>query len=309
MNPSIGIPASEPSPHASTAEAARILGVGVTTVKRWVDEGILPAQRTPGGHRKLLLRDVIRLARSGRVPQADLSPLQASGDLPAIRKRLAKAVDAADFEVIGAVLLGAYCGGHGIEVIADSLVAPELRRVGDCWKSGALTIAEEHRITRAFIAACYGLESHRRPRPAHARPVALGGAPEGDYSILPSLLAKLTLLDAGWDAIDLGPHTPLSEFARALDTERPKLVWLSASHIADTVRFAKEYGDFYRLAAARGIAVAIGGCALTPKLAAGLAYSICGEGFVDLAVFAKSMHDPSRLPVRGRPAGAGNRAD
>jgi excisionase family DNA binding protein len=36
----------------SISEAARVLGVSLSTVRRWSDSGVLPSYRTPGGQRR-----------------------------------------------------------------------------------------------------------------------------------------------------------------------------------------------------------------------------------------------------------------
>jgi hypothetical protein len=61
--------------YISSQLAGKILGVSVSSVKRWVDDKILPADITPGGHRKILVADLIRLSRQGVLPVGDFSKL------------------------------------------------------------------------------------------------------------------------------------------------------------------------------------------------------------------------------------------
>lgn len=50
----------------TTREAAERLGVSMRTVQLWVEDGILPAWKTPGGHRRIPVDAVSRVAASQR---------------------------------------------------------------------------------------------------------------------------------------------------------------------------------------------------------------------------------------------------
>lgn len=56
----------------STIEIAKMLGVAVSSVSRWIDEGKLIAGRTPGGHRRVARDDLIKFLRKQnlRIPDA-----------------------------------------------------------------------------------------------------------------------------------------------------------------------------------------------------------------------------------------------
>ena len=52
-------------PICTTRVAARRLGVSLRTVQLWVDNGILQAWKTPGGHRRVTISSVQKLMRQG----------------------------------------------------------------------------------------------------------------------------------------------------------------------------------------------------------------------------------------------------
>lgn len=58
----------------SLGEAASILGVHPSTVRHWADDGDLPSQRTPGGHRRFRRGDLAQWASRSR---PDLAPAEA----------------------------------------------------------------------------------------------------------------------------------------------------------------------------------------------------------------------------------------
>lgn len=59
-------------------EACRILGVHETTLRRWTDQGLISAFRTPGGHRRYLRQELLAFLERGRALalQAPAEPLE-----------------------------------------------------------------------------------------------------------------------------------------------------------------------------------------------------------------------------------------
>src|ERR1700749_4602561 len=58
-------PATEPD-WLTLGQAAKYLGVAQSTIRKWSDQGRVPAFYTPGGHRRYRRRDLeLVLARSG----------------------------------------------------------------------------------------------------------------------------------------------------------------------------------------------------------------------------------------------------
>lgn len=291
----------------STAQVSCALGVSVSTVKRWVDEGILPAHKTAGGHRRLYLTDVLGLVKKNDFPRVDLSvfgPCVAVGTNStnkAAVDELYSALQAGDGDRIRRLIKGGFRSGMSLAAIADDMISPAMRQVGGAWQEGRTDILHEHRGTQLCIAALYEVRAMLESHGQKYRPVAIGGAVEQDHSTLPTLLAQMVLLEAEWNAINLGPHTPIGTFRQAIRQHRPKLIWISASHLNDVETFVAEYMQLQIDAEREGIAIAIGGRAIDEDIRSRISFSTFGGGLAHLAEFANSLNPGRRPPKRGRP--------
>ncbi len=65
----------------TTREASALLGVSVGTIQLWVENGLLEAWKTSGGHRRVLRESIDRLIRSAPPAQAQASS-EAAGPAP-----------------------------------------------------------------------------------------------------------------------------------------------------------------------------------------------------------------------------------
>jgi len=156
------------------AEAADLLGVGHTTLRRWSDGGQLRCYRSPGGHRRYRRGDIDALLtlQDGIVvhaPDPSLSPETAGGESAAPEQglRAARARSASLTTLARVAAEGTGCGGgalafvagHDLEVVAGHErpgVSCRLRRGHrlelDDAPAAALAIREARRVVIADLA-------------------------------------------------------------------------------------------------------------------------------------------------------------
>jgi MerR family transcriptional regulator, light-induced transcriptional regulator len=241
----------------STNDAARAVGVGPSTVKRWADAGLLACVRTAGGHRRFALADVERLARAGG-EHADATSL-------AFVELL---VQGRAYEVEGQLCrargrLGAW------HHVANAL-GTVIDEIGRLWQVDRLTVLEEHSASE-WLARTLARVGEGLPLAADA-PTCLLACAEDDEHALGLALAELTLREAGWRPVWSGRRTPTSELVRRIGRGDLRLVALSASSYSHDPRpLGRQARRVATACRAAGATLVLGGRGAWPDGAGGAA--------------------------------------
>ena len=283
----------DPETYLKTQQVADALGVSASTIKRWVDSGAISATRTMGRHRLVALSSALKFAREEKFPTESLLAISGQDhacviDEPLI-EALIEALKLGRVREASSMIAAAFPNNRGAVDLADRLIRPLMERIGQLWLLGAWDVYQEHQATHVVAATLVDLIRKASRHDGPRGPFAMGAAPEGDIYILPGLLGELVLREVGWEVRNLGVNLPLRSLALAIRAYRPKLVFLSASVIADRVRFLQEYSYFYEAATQVGAAIILGGRALDPDLRSRLVYASFGDRMAHLAEFSRQL--------------------
>lgn len=294
--------------YISTKLAAEILGVSVSTVKRWVDDNILPASKTPGGHRKIMVADVIRLSRQGILPVGDFSKLPLGTEQPEISANIG--ISAENFYLALRnqsplscinILMSAYKTKMSIQQIADDIVHPSMARIGNEWKDGKLSIFFEHCSTQLCLSALIELRNTISSKTNRSGPLAIGGCISKDIYQISNILVDMVLLDHGWQTVNIGSNTPTVSFIEGIEHYKPKLLWISVTDIVDVDGFILENNLLFEKVCRTGAVMVIGGQALIPAIRKKLKFHFYGDTMCHLSDYIQKLYPTVELPKRGRP--------
>ena len=253
MNENAAVRTHEPE-MLTSSDAARALGVGSSSIKRWTDAGELRSMRTPGGHRRYSIAELLRFADARGLPADALPviPYAPVNDCP--QMTLEQALRTGDAGAASVLLSGAAARDPGSSAqFLDEIVAPVMRFIGEEWEAGRCGVDEEHRASHLLADILDGLRFHPQPD----GPTALLACPPGEWHDLPLRMLRLVIERSGWKSDFTGAHLPWAAIRNTVASRGPRLVLLTARSGEAFVS-----SDFLELAqncSRTGITLAVGG--------------------------------------------------
>ena len=232
---------------ASTGEVLRIgelskrVGVSPELLRAWERRyGLLHPARSAGGLRLYSPADVERVALMQQHLAEGMAAAEAAAltgrDVDAeeaartalrpgaIRDELAEALDAFD-EPRAQAILDRLLALATVETLLSEVIVPYLQELGERWKRGEASVAQEHFASGVLRGRLLGL----------ARGWGLGLGPAAVLACLPGeqhdlgLIAfGLALRSRGWRIVYLGPDSPIDTVADVSRRIEPNLVVLNA---------------------------------------------------------------------------------
>jgi excisionase family DNA binding protein len=281
----------------TTKEVARLCRVSDATVKRWQDAGLLRSERTNGGHRRFRPEEVARFQREQglglKVCNGDESAISA-----ATRRRintdqtecsLFPSLVAGCEEEAATVLVGAHLRGAALTEIFDNLVCPAMRRIGELWYKGELTITQEHIATRVACNAVFKLRNVL-PVAEMNGALAMCCAIEGDFHELPTHLAQTVFENEGWEVLNFGASTPLYSLAEEVTQRSPEVICISATMISDVERLSRDYTILTEQIGKLKIPIILGGRAFADEpIRRRFPADLYARSFEEAAAFTRSL--------------------
>ncbi|MBL8993283.1 MAG: excisionase family DNA-binding protein [Spirochaetia bacterium] len=262
----------------TTAQAAEVLDVHESSIKRWCNEGLLQFEKTDGRHRRIHLADLLafskkqgneaRIARFHPYVVEVYEAVKEAGEngdpssLIAVGKSF---IDQGEFfhlkNLFHHVLEDPRLGKS---FLFDRFFAPLMSSVGNQWEDGIVDVAVEHFVSECLSDALNFARYEAFRAPETSSRTALVACSEGNWHSFGSKCAQIILQAAGYCVHYLGVSTPYADLARLMSRLRCRTLVLSFSRpqsLADIHRCLNILSDHH--SAQNPIALHIGANFLT----------------------------------------------
>ncbi|MBT4369247.1 MAG: helix-turn-helix domain-containing protein [Candidatus Marinimicrobia bacterium] len=258
--------------YLNSKEVASIMGVNVSTIKRWTDSGKLDCYQTVGGHRKFLLSHVKNFLKEKINQKLKVNIIQY---LNKGEKELVQRIDRIDYKYLRNYLfqLGLQQGVDSIHDVInsllikgepqyriyDELILNVLNRIGDLWSNNKLSIEDEHTMTETIRNVMYRIHSEISKNNVKIPKKVICMTLTNDEHEIPLVMIQSILDEINIPSTNLGPNIPAPEIESKIQVVNPTHLIISSNYVLDTDTFNSEISQLLQICHKNDIEILIGG--------------------------------------------------
>jgi DNA-binding transcriptional MerR regulator/methanogenic corrinoid protein MtbC1 len=153
------------------------------------------------------------------------------------RRACLEAITCLHSEALDAALIDAQIT-LGDQGLLRFVVSPLAEEIGEMWRQGTLTAAQEHFFTTAAKQFVWNLT--RQYKLADSAPRMVMGTPAGQLHDMAALMAAASAANMGWRVAFVGPNLPAFELAGAVRLFHAQCLGLSITYPDDDPNLGKE---------------------------------------------------------------------
>lgn len=271
----------------TTQQAADLLGIGVSSVKRLCAANQLTEIRTPGGHRRISSDSVFELAKNRSIASV---PSARNLDIPltaeSLMDRLLRGELFSLKQSIESLL-----ERQALTKLFDDLIAPSF------WQLGNLCCLGEMDVYKCFVASARLKEillwikqtvetrvsmDRLLSNQGIAPKLAVGACMGDEMHDIASMMVEITLIENGYATLNLGGCVPVDSVIRAARDRQATIVWTSYSLLGNLSNVVQENHSLFS-AIQHDTRLLVGGAALTSRVRSLLRYNCFLEGMTHLS--------------------------
>ncbi|HJN98656.1 MAG TPA: helix-turn-helix domain-containing protein [Candidatus Marinimicrobia bacterium] len=258
--------------YLNSKEVASIMGVNVSTIKRWTDSGKLDCYQTVGGHRKFLLSHLKNFLKEKINQKLRVNIIQYlnKGD-----KELIQRIDRIDYKYLRDYLLqlGLQQGVDSIHDIINSLLIkgePQhriydelilnlLNRIGVQWSKNKFSISDEHVVLETIRNVMYRIHSEVSTNDLKSTKKIICMTLTNDDHEIPLVMIQSILHEMNIPIINLGTNLPVTEIESKVLVFNPTHLIISSNYVLDPDTFNSEISRLIQFCHKKDIEILIGG--------------------------------------------------
>tara|TARA_S200000501_G_scaffold130021_1_gene122876 strand:+ start:3788 stop:4669 length:882 start_codon:yes stop_codon:yes gene_type:complete len=221
--------------YLNSKEVSDILGINISTLKRWTDNGTISCHKTAGGHRKFTMQNVREYykenKKASKNEEVALENFEHKKIFELIKKKgfselshkLANSSIESDESTVKTIISGSYMNNIDVETLFDKIIDPGSMIVEKALHENYLSHAEAF-ISRKIITRATESLNDNMPNGSYNGKSALCVNFEDNLPDLGVVMSEVVLRHKGYNVYNTGSHAELGDLDKVIINKKIDLI-------------------------------------------------------------------------------------